>query len=388
MSTRIIAPIQALRGIAALAVLLWHASVRVDPVTLAAFMQPGSVMGVDLFFLVSGFIMVHTTRDSDGSPRYVGEFLVKRALRIWPLWLASLALLLIVQHDATWFTDAPRRIWLLRSLVFLPTAGAAADVPPIYGAPALSVGWTLNYEMYFYAFFGLSMLAGRWRWAAFSVWVFATVLLLPMLGGKLHELAAWSDFFDATRDYGYAVRYLDLVTNPLVLLFVAGALIGLAHHSRLPLLRHRSVALALIGLASAAVVAQFVTAFRPYHGVGQVGISLIPLLIAVSLATRSFELRVPGWLRWLGDVSFSLYLLHTIVLAVVFAIVRDHRFAPFVAIVGIALSLGAAALSYRWIERGLSDALRRRALARMGSKDDRSDSRPGAISSPITRSQT
>ena len=78
--------------------------------------------------------MVHTTRDSDGSPRYVGEFLVKRALRIWPLWLASLALLLIVQHDAAWFTDASRRIWLLRSLVFLPTAGAAADVPPIYGA--------------------------------------------------------------------------------------------------------------------------------------------------------------------------------------------------------------------------------------------------------------
>ena len=263
-----------------------------------------------------------------------------------------------------------------------------ADVPPIYGAPALSVGWTLNYEMYFYAFFGLSMLAGRWRWAAFSLWVIATVLLLPLLGGKLDELPAWSDFFDATRDYGYAIRYLDLVTNPLVLLFVAGALIGLAHHSRLPSLRHRGVALALVGLASAAVIAQFVTAFRPYHGVGQVGISLIPLLIAVSLSTRSFELRVPGWLRWLGDVSFSLYLLHTIVLAVVFATVRDHRFAPFAAIVGIALSLAAAALSYRWIERGLSGALRRRALARMGSKDDRSDSRPGAISSPITRAQT
>ena len=390
MTTQIIAPIQALRGIAASAVLLWHASryIGADGIALPRFLQPAAVMGVDLFFLVSGFIMVHTTRDSDGSPRYVAEFLVKRAARIWPLWLIALAVMLVVQGDATFLTDATRRAWLLRSLVFLPTAGASADVPPIYGAPVLGVGWTLNYEMYFYAFFGLSMLAARWRWAAFSCWVIASVLLLPLLGGKLDGLTGWWDFFAVERDYGYSIRYLDLATNPLVLLFVAGALIGLVHHSRLPPLRHRGVALALIGLASAAVAAQFALAFRPYHGVGQWGLTLIPLLMAVALASRSVELRVPGWLCRLGDISFSLYLLHPIVLTVVFAAIRDRHLAPLAAIAGILLSVGAAALSHRWIERGLSGALRDWALARMGSPADRAASRVPAISGSVTRSST
>ena len=389
MTSGIIAPIQALRGIAASAVLLWHAGryFGADGAALARVLQPGAVMGVDLFFLVSGFIMVHATRDSDGSPGYVAEFLVKRVVRIWPLWLIALAAMLAVLGDATYFTDATRREWLLRSLVFLPTAGVSADVPPIYGAPVLGVGWTLNYEMYFYAFFGLSMLAGRWRWAAFSFWVIASVLLFPLLGGKL-DATSWADFLAVDRNYHYAIQYLNLATNPLVLLFVAGALIGLAHHSRLPPLRRRGVALALVGFSCAAVAVQFVLAFRPYHGVSQWGITLIPLLMAVSLASRSVELRVPRWLSWLGDISFSLYLLHPIVLTAVFAVIHDYRFAPLAAIAGILLSVATAALSHRWIERGLSDALRAWMLARMGSKAARAVSRVPAISNPLTRSST
>lgn len=387
VGTKVIAPIQALRGIAASMVLLWHASRYVDGVTLARFLQPGAAMGVDLFFLVSGFIMVHTTRDSDGSPRYVAEFLVKRAARIWPLWLLALAVMLVVQGDSTYFTDASRCIWLLRSVVFVPTPGVLADVPPIFGAPVLGVGWTLNYEMYFYAFFGLSMLAGRWRWAAFASWVVASVMLLPLIGGKLDGLAHPLDFLDVDRNYGYTVQYLDLATSPLVLLFVVGALIGLMHHSRVPALP-RGVAIASIGLAVAIVAAQFAFAFRPYHGVGQWGLSLIPLLISVSFASRSAELRVPAWLRWLGDISFSLYLLHMIVVGFVFSIVRDHRFAVVAAIAGVLLSFPVAALSHRWIELDLSGGVRRWALARMGSPEGRAADRITASGESITRSST
>src|SRR4051812_46155076 len=76
--------IQVLRGIAALTVLLWHASRYFSPYGTgwaAQAFQPGGNMGVDLFFLISGFIMVVTTRDCDGTPSYAATFMVKRLAR-------------------------------------------------------------------------------------------------------------------------------------------------------------------------------------------------------------------------------------------------------------------------------------------------------------------
>lgn len=371
MSGNAIAPIQALRGIAAALVVLWHVS-RYLPSdgsgSVAQFLQPGAVMGVDLFFLISGFIMVHTTRDSDGSPHYVAGFLVKRATRIWPLWVISLAALIASQMDPAFFTEPAKRIWLLRSLVFLPTPGVAADAAPVYGAPVLGVGWTLNYEMYFYAFFGTSMLFGRWRWAALFAWVIATVLLLPLLSGHLAGLRDWWDFFACDRYYHYPIQYLNLVSSPLILLFVAGVLIGLLYHARMPPLRSRILPAALAGIAVLLVAMQFVFAFRPYHGVLQWGLSLIPLLLACALASKWVEIPVPAWLRYLGDISFSLYLWHPIVIGIVFAAFGEHgqsRGMMWIAVVvALVAALAVSAVSHRFIEHGLSDSLRRAAFAR------------------------
>jgi len=72
--------IQALRGIAALGIVLWHASRYVAPYGTGAsleFFYPASPGGVGLFFIISGFIMGHTTRRCDGSFRYVYNFFVK-----------------------------------------------------------------------------------------------------------------------------------------------------------------------------------------------------------------------------------------------------------------------------------------------------------------------
>jgi exopolysaccharide production protein ExoZ len=371
VSGNAIAPIQALRGIAAAMVVLWHASRYLPsngPGSIAQFLQPGAAMGVDLFFLISGFIMVHTTRDSDGSPAYVAGFLVKRIARIWPLWAIALAVAIVIQMDPGFITEPAKRIWSLRSLVFLPTPGVTADVPPIFGAPVLGVGWTLNYEMYFYAFFGASMLFGRWRWAALFAWVVATVLLLPLLGGRLAGLRDWWDFFSCDRYYHYPIHYLNLVSSPLILLFVVGALIGLLYHARLPPLRSRMLPAALAGIVVLLVAMQFVFAFRPYHGVLQWGLSLIPLLLACALASKWVEIAVPAWLRYLGDISFSLYLWHPIMLAIVFAAFRGHgqsRGMMWIAIVvAVVAAFAIAAVSHRFIERGLSDSLRRAAFAR------------------------
>jgi len=73
--------IQGFRGLAALLVVLWHASRYLGPYGTGLggkLFLPAGTMGVDLFFIISGFIMFHTTRDSDGSAQYCVAFLIKR----------------------------------------------------------------------------------------------------------------------------------------------------------------------------------------------------------------------------------------------------------------------------------------------------------------------
>jgi len=368
---KVIEPIQALRGIAALMVVLWHASryLAADGGgPIARFFQPGATFGVDLFFLISGVIMVHTTRSGDGSRGYVAGFFAKRASRIWPLWAIALTVAVVLQFDAGFLTDPIKRDWWLRSLLFMPTAGGTSDVAPLYGAPVLGVGWTLNYEVYFYTIFGSALLFRRWRWVALAAIIIVTVLVIPWLSGGLADLHGWLELFACDRHYGYSIQYLNLATSPLVLLFGAGVAIGLLSHTPLPLPRTAVIWNVLLACALALVLLQFLTAFRTYHGVLQWGLSLIPLVLVTVLASQRVALPVPGMLCRLGDVSFSLYLWHPLVLAVVFGLLdglapagSDAR--ALLMVVAMAAALGVAGLSYRYIERGLSDALRRNALA-------------------------
>jgi len=382
-SKKVIEPIQALRGIAALMVVLWHASRYLAANgggPIAQFFQPGATLGVDLFFLISGFIMVHTTRGGDGSKGYVALFFAKRATRIWPLWAIALTAAVLLQFDAGFLTDPFKRDWALRSLLFMPTAGGVSDVAPLYGAPVLGVGWTLNYEVYFYTIFGSALLFRRWRWVALSAIIFVTVVVVPWLTGGLADLNGWLDLFACDRHYAYPIQYLNLATNPLVLLFGAGVAIGRLSHASLPLPRSPGLWKGLLAVAAALVIAQFLTAFRPYHGVLQWGLSLIPLVLVMGLASQRIALPVPGTLCRLGDMSFSLYLWHPLVLGAVFGLLGDVAPAgsdarAVLMVVAIAASIGVAALSYCYIERGLSDAWRRNALASINRLRTTSDRR-------------
>lgn len=100
--------IQSLRGIAALSVVVCHSHEH-GAEAIAASSSPNWVQffhwlravtpsGVDLFFMISGFIMIYTTRGADGSMRAVRRFLTHRAARIWPLYavltLAAIPLIL------------------------------------------------------------------------------------------------------------------------------------------------------------------------------------------------------------------------------------------------------------------------------------------------------
>ena len=366
MSRASIDVVQALRGIAALAVVLWHASRYLGPYGSGAgavVFGPGAGMGVDLFFMISGFIMFHTTRESDGTWRALGDFAIKRVARIWPVWIVALASALLLRADASYFADPSKLAWLWHSLMFVPTAGAPADVPPLYGTPVLGVGWTLNYEMYFYAFFGIAMLFGRWRWTAFCAWLLATLVLVPLLTGRLAQPADWLSIVEPSNGYGYASRYLGMTTNGIVWLFAAGVAIGAISHALPPVASVRLLRIAACGTV-AAVAVQYVSRIHAYHGISHWGLTLVPLLLAAVMLDRRERIRLPRALIRLGDISFSLYLFHPIVqdafdVLVAGALPVFLRTGVAAMLITTAASILVAAAAYRVLERGLCESLRR-----------------------------
>lgn len=357
--------------------MLWHASRYLGPYGKGiggTLFAPGSAMGVDLFFLISGFIMVHTTRHARGTWRDVAEFAIKRVARIWPAWLVALGATLAIKAQPEFFTDPGLRDWLLHSILFLPTAGVQGDHPPTYGLPVLGVGWTLNYEMYFYAFFALTLLFGRWRGLALAGWIFATLVLVPFASGRLAEMSDWIGLLALrpSHDYHYEVRYLGLMTNPLILLFVAGAAIGWLHQSRV-CIEDRRVLAVLLSASAACVVLQYAMHFRTGHGILRWGLSLVPFVLLLSLASKRMSLRAPRALVYLGDISFSLYLLHPLVQGWLHD--RVARSVGLSAqgvgaiILTTLMSIAVAALAHRVIERGLCEAVKRHLLGLLPARE-------------------
>jgi peptidoglycan/LPS O-acetylase OafA/YrhL len=160
--------------------------------------------------------------------------------------------------------------------------------------------------MYFYLIFAISLLFGRARWMALAGWLVTTLLVVPYLIAPHHAVSIVPSV-----NYGFR-PYLALVTDPLVLMFAAGAAIGTVYQSRIEIKNAFSVNLAVL-IAVSLTVFQYVSNYRTDHGISEWGLSLIPLFLIVSFAIKSTDIRVPRALVYLGDISFSLYIFHPLV---------------------------------------------------------------------------
>jgi len=349
--------IQALRGFAVLFVVLTHARyffLDTPGWPLAdGLLLPGA-MGVDLFFVISGFIMVYTTRNLSGTPRDAADFLVRRFARVWPLYAVATAVWLAVNHQGFgWLTNWPPLRGLLLSLTFQPVDTENV----LFFSASLPLGWTLNFEMYFYLVFGLCLLLGRWRWLALAGWIGLTVIVIPLLKRDLT--------LDVMTNFRFSIAYLNLITNPIILEFLAGVAIGWLYLQDWFVLRSRTIALHLVFLALSLAVWACWSRIVIMHGPTQWGLVAAPLVLVLALASKTIELKPPAPLVWLGTISFSLYLTHTTVqLAVtrgVTALGGDVHSWSHV-LLTTALSISVAAAVYHFLEQRLAvvtaDALR------------------------------
>ncbi len=334
--------IQALRFIAALLVVCTHATLHLSERLLPGYplWNPGA-SGVDVFFVISGFVMVASSRDLIERPDGATVFLTRRLIRIVPLYWAatSLKVLLIVSMPQVATNAVLDPLHLVSSYLFIPARNAAGEVFPVLG-----VGWTLNYEMFFYLVFALAL---AWRMDPLR---FVTVLFV---GAAL--LAPLRD-----TDWPALTVFLD----PILLEFVAGMLIAtgiLSWRWRLPL--PAACVLAVVGLLGLV---------WPWEGVDPIerivfwGIPAMLVVAGVAFAEPALKHRVPRVLLSLGDSSYALYLFHPMISPIVPTLLAKAGLPLAAVSIGgsVALSVALTAIVYRIAERPVTRTLRSRAEGR------------------------
>jgi peptidoglycan/LPS O-acetylase OafA/YrhL len=344
--------VQALRGAACLLVVVYHAAGAeagyglgfnpLRPVRWVGF------AGVDLFFVLSGFIIAATARADLGRPARLPRFLFRRAWRIYPPYWAALAVGVGV-YAALSPDSVFRPGWageLAEAVALVPQHGVCRFLP---------VSWTLGYELAFYlAFAGLFLLPRRAAGPLLAVW--AAGVFAAAVGG-------WHS----------GNRFAMLATEPFVLEFLAGC--GLAW---VPVALGRRAAAGLLLLAAGWAAVGSALVFRPdptwlpvHHGprVLVFGVPAALLVLAAAGRERAGGRLGWGWLTKAGDASYSIYLIHGPALIVTMYLTMlvgwDHKKAAHLGWVAVMLAGGIlpGLLFHRLVERPLLDLVKRKPRA-------------------------
>jgi exopolysaccharide production protein ExoZ len=300
--------IQALRGVAATIVALGHAmsvarkSGYDIPLTL-----PGGA-GVDLFFMISGFIIVYSSERLFGVPGGWKTFMRRRLVRVVPMYWGATALFMMMLAVDAWRGGLfPSVQAILSSFFFVPSdAFKPADGHPY---PILAQGWTLNYEMFFYVLFAVCIGMGRAR-AVATVALSLLVLTIVI----------------ALRPSGWLV--LDTWGQAIVLEFALGMGIALARRRGVMMPAMLRAALVLLSIVWLAVCRNFPGPGEALYGFDRLlawGVPCACLLAAAILGPDLVPKALERPVKLFGDASFSYYLFHPIVYV---AIQHSHLRVP------------------------------------------------------------
>lgn len=291
--------LQLLRFVAALLVVTEHLQFKTRNL---GFMAQGWLVdfkpiflpiGIDIFFVVSGFIMFHLSRDRFGEPGYWRTFLHRRLIRIVPLyWLFTILIVAASFKLGDHMSHAgfsPAQV--VASFAFFPWPRSDG-----YIVPVLSGGWTLNYEMLFYAIFAVALMFPRRRGLA----VVAVVIVGLAVSHWLVPAGWWPLTFWTSQiilDFLLGIGLAGLYATGLRLSAVSGAVLLVAAIAALVVSKQFDAPAQIgrflaLGLPAAMVCAAFVLVPPP----GRQG----PL----------YRAMLAG-----GDASYSLYLSHGFTLA-------------------------------------------------------------------------
>lgn len=281
--------IQALRAYAAISVMIGHAILEAYAnwgITDHDFNEFPFIAGVDVFFLISGFIMYITSRDDFSKPGAMHMFLRRRLVRIVPLYwfftsLMILTLLIVPGQVRTTELD----LWsAITSYLFIPAERASGRV-----APVLSLGWTLNYEMFFYLCFAACMLFQK----KLGLLLLVLSFIIFSIIGAIVEIPSVA---------------LSFWTDSIVLEFVMGVLVATQFQK---LRSWANLAFSIITFIAGFTLLLLLSNIdleipRFIRG----GVPACLMLCGALLYPTKLDTGIPKFVLLLGDSSYALYLCH------------------------------------------------------------------------------
>jgi peptidoglycan/LPS O-acetylase OafA/YrhL len=285
-----IAQLQSLRFVAAMLVMFGHVlmEARQHGATIsdALYLLPWGI-GVDIFFVISGFIITYVGRAASTGIRAAGDFMIRRVIRIAPLyWIFTFLMAAVILIAPEKLKNASLTASdFFTSLLFIPYTPPGLSV----FRPVLDQGWTLIFEMFFYLTFSVALCLTRRRS------LLCGTVMLALVG-----IATVAELTPA----------LEFLFSPMLLLFLGG--LALAElRERLPV--HSGAMVALLTIISVAWVVMIPGDDDPlnmWRRFVQRGIPAFLLIYAFVMWRRPATWATSGLLPLLGDASYSLYLSH------------------------------------------------------------------------------
>lgn len=372
--------LDAIRGVAALAVVLSHFSsvMSSDPVgnidglnkALSYFMLSplGGILtglpAVLLFFVLSGFAL---TKMLQGARDTYVAYAVKRVARIWPPYVLAITVSILFISTLGWPAGEHVGGWVSKIVGHPLSKNDVIDHMLLIGAfdPHYNfVAWTLVYEMRISLLFPLIYMT-LLRWSPKkALGIYGAVSFMSV---ALHY-------------YAKSQEYLPLanwaLTGHYVLFFVVGGLVALHlseinrwYQERTTGFKYGLLLLVIASYTYPPHIRHLGGAFEKFpmvltHWMILPGVALVVIMAITS--RKADSLLMHSLLQWLGKVSYSLYLFHPLVLFFMVGQISDDFSVLYAALIGVMASLAVAALAYRWVElpsqragRVLADLLRK-----------------------------
>jgi peptidoglycan/LPS O-acetylase OafA/YrhL len=285
--------LQIFRGIAALMVVIHHAIPAFKyyyhvEIPVINFIAETGKLGVDFFFVLSGFIISYSTHNKARTTKEFKHYIINRFIRIYipylPIGIAMYLLYLFLPE----ISNGDRgEMSLVRSLTLIPT-----------GNPALSVAWTLSYEMMFYILFGLSFISKK-------IWnIFVCIWLLLIL----------------SFNYTSETHITSILFNTYNLEFILGYVLSL-FVLKIPNTKYQIPKLFLyFAMFTFSLIFLLLHAkknFGFYFSANIVFAITVSLLIYIGVTSKKLKINTKSIFMIIGNASYSIYLTHDVLIPIV-----------------------------------------------------------------------